>query len=419
MDRPELWIDQLLAGGSRHPHLVLWWRLLKVFWLGVLATVFWSLGFDLSSICCQILGTEPIRQLQICESTCFNLRPGADRFCKDQGQVASGLGILLHLERNRALPMKSQQGVTYNLRMSMHFDLFDLRLMTNIAEADSMTKGAELSFISLPAASTRVKNLEEGLGAKLLNRTSQGVTLTPPGQAFVHHARMVLGQIEHLRGDLQEYASGIKGHVRVYANTTALGEYLPPVLRAYLLTHPDVNIDLRERLSNDIIRAVTEGQTDIGIVAGLVRTESLQTIPYRRDNLVLVVPQGHVMSKLPEVAFADTLTYDHVGLQESSAIHAFLRHVCDQLHRPIKQRIQVGNFEAACRMIEAGVGIGILPESAARRHSHTTAIAIVPLTDSWAAREMLICVRTIEALPGFARELVDLLVEDARQTEVH
>jgi len=314
--------------------------------------------------------------------------------------------------------LKALLAVAYNSNMSMHFDLFDLRLMANIAEADSMTKGAEASFISLPAASTRIKNLEEGIGAKLLNRTSQGVTLTPPGQAFVHHARAVLGQIEHLRGDLQEYTSGIKGHVRVFANTTALSEYLPPVLRSYLLSHPDINIDLRERLSHDIIRAVTEGQTDIGIIAGLVRTEGLEIIPYRRDRLVLVVPQGHTLSERAEVAFADTLDYDHVGLHESSAIYAFLRQVCDQLHRPIKQRIQVGNFEAICRMIEASVGIGILPESAASRHAQTTAIAIVPLSDPWAIRKMLICVRTLEALPGFARELVDLLVEDARQAEV-
>ncbi|MBA4006247.1 MAG: LysR family transcriptional regulator, partial [Delftia sp.] len=98
--------------------------------------------------------------------------------------------------------------------MAMHFDLVDLRLMVHIADANSMTRGAELSFISLPAASTRIKNLEESIGTKLLYRTSQGVTLTPPGQAFVTHARMVLGQIEHLRGDMQEYVRGIKGHVR-------------------------------------------------------------------------------------------------------------------------------------------------------------------------------------------------------------
>ena len=298
--------------------------------------------------------------------------------------------------------------------MALHFDLVDLRLMVRVAEANSLTRGAEASHISLPAASTRIKNLEESLGLKLLYRTSQGVTLTPPGQAFVQHARTVLAQLEHLSGDLQEYAKGIKGHLRVYANTTALGEFLPPVLKGYLLAHPDVNVDLRERLSHDIVRAVSEGQTDIGIVAGLVRTENLETLPYRRDRLVVVVPGGHALAGRTEVAFAETLDCDHVGLQESSAIHAFLRQVCDQLHRPLRLRIQVGNFEAACRMVEANVGVAILPESAARRHAQTMAIAIVPLSDPWAVREMKICVRSLEALPTFARELVDLLVGDAR-----
>jgi hypothetical protein len=297
--------------------------------------------------------------------------------------------------------------------MAMHFDLVDLRLMVRIAETNGLTRGAEASHMSLPAASTRVKNLEESIGAKLLYRTSQGVTLTPPGQAFVHHARLVLGQIEHLRGDLQSYAKGIKGHLRVFANTTALGEFLPPVLRDYLRTHPDVNIDLRERLSHDIVRAVTEGQTDIGIVAGAVRTENLETLPYRQDTLMLVVPRGHALAGGGAVAFADTLELDHVGLHEASAIHAFLRQACDKLHRVLPTRIEVGNFEAACRMVEAGVGVSILPGSAARRHALAMAIDTVALSDDWSLREMQICMRSLQALPAFARDLVDLLVADA------
>ncbi len=297
--------------------------------------------------------------------------------------------------------------------MAMHFDLVDLRLMVRIAETNGLTRGAEASHMSLPAASTRVKNLEESIGTKLLYRTSQGVTLTPPGQAFVHHARLVLGQIEHLRGDLQSFAKGIKGHLRVFANTTALGEFLPPVLRDYLRTHPDVNIDLRERLSHDIVRAVTEGQTDIGIVAGAVRTENLETLPYRQDTLLLVVPRGHALAGGAPVAFADTLNLDHVGLHEASAIHGFLRQACDRLHRVLPTRIEVGNFEAACRMVEAGVGVAILPESAARRHAQSMAIDTVALSDDWSLREMQICMRNLQALPQFARDLVDLLVADA------
>src|SRR6185369_12007564 len=286
-----------------------------------------------------------------------------------------------------------------------------------IAESNSLTRGAESSHISLPSASTRIKNLEESIGIKLLYRTSQGVTLTPPGQALVHHARLVLGQIESLRGDMQEYAKGIKGHLRVFANTTALGEFLPPVLGAYLLSHPDVNIDLKERLSHDIVRAVTEGQTDIGIVAGHVRTENLEVLPYRQDRLALVVPIAHSLARTDSIDFEQTLDFDHIGLQETSAIHAFLRQVCDGLHRRLPLRIQVGNFEAACRMIEANVGVGILPESAARRHAQSMAIRIVPLKDEWSLRALLICMRKLDALPGFARDLVDLLVADARSAD--
>ena len=296
----------------------------------------------------------------------------------------------------------------------MHFDLVDLRLMVRVAEANSLTRGAEAVHMSVPTASTRIKNIEDGIGTKLFYRTSQGVTLTPPGQAFAHHARLVLGQLEHLSGDLQEYAKGIKGHLRVFANTTALGEFLPPVLRSYLMTHPDVNIDLRERISHDIVRAVSDGQTDIGIVAGSVRTENLEVIPYRRDRLVVVVPRGHPMAALSVVAFADTLELDHVGLHEASALHAFLRQICSALHRTLLMRIQVSSFEVACRMIEATVGVGVLPESAARRHAQTMAIQIVPLSDDWSLREMHICVRSMEALPAFARDLVTLLIEDAR-----
>jgi DNA-binding transcriptional LysR family regulator len=300
--------------------------------------------------------------------------------------------------------------------MALHFDLVDLRLFVNVADSDSLTRGAERSHLSLPAASVRIKNLEEGIGTKLLYRSSQGVTLTPPGQALAHHARQVLHQLEHLRGDLQEYAQGVKGHLRVFASTTAITEFLPDVLRRYLAAHPDVNIDLREKLSNDIVRAVIEGQTDIGIVSGDVRTEGLEVLPYRDDRLVLAVPAVHELAAIDAVPFERTLAYDHVGMQEASAIHAFLHTQAEQLKRTLKLRIQVGNFEALCRMVEAGIGVGMLPESAARRHRQTMDIRIVALADDWALRRLHVCMRSLDQLPAFARELVDLLRADATAT---
>lgn len=293
--------------------------------------------------------------------------------------------------------------------MAAHFDLPDIKLFVNIAEANSLTRGAERSHMSLPAASIRIKNLEEGLGIKLLYRTSQGVTLTPPGQAFMHHARLVLQQLTDLRGDLAEYVKGAKGHVRIFANTTAMAEFLPAILPTFLASHPDVNIELKERLSNGIVRAVSEGKVDIGIVAGNVRTEGLEILPFKEDRLVLVTSVSHPLANRSTMLFSDALEHDFVGMVEASAIHGFLAQAASDLNRVIKMRIQVGNFEAACRMIEANVGLGVLPYSAASRHAKSMAIRIVEIQDEWAIRKLQICVKNLQALPVFARELIELL----------
>ena len=296
--------------------------------------------------------------------------------------------------------------------MANHFDLTDLQLIVNIGDASSLTRGAEKSHLSLPAASNRVKNLEDHFGTRLFNRNSQGVTLTPSGEAFLRHARLVLRQIDHLRGDIHEYSRGIKGQVRVLANTTAMTEFMPAVLSRYLASHPDVTVELRERLSYLVIKAVSEGSADIGIVAGRPASSELEYLPYRKDRLVLVTAAHHAFADRDEVEFAETMRYEYVGLSEWSAIHAFLIQAADKLGHPFRFRVEVGSFEAVCRMIEAGVGIGVVPELVARRYAQRLKIKIVRLSDEWADRKLQICVRKLDQLPGFARDLVNMLIED-------
>jgi DNA-binding transcriptional LysR family regulator len=298
--------------------------------------------------------------------------------------------------------------------MAIHFDLVDLRLFVYIAEENSLTRAAVRAHMSVPAASMRMKNIEQSINTKLLNRESHGITLRPAGEVFLHHARQVLGQLENLSGDLQAFAQGVKGHVRIQANTTAITEFLPSVLQSFLIAHPEVNVDLRERPSSAIVRAVIDGAADIGIVADTVHTADLQVAPYRSDRLVLAVAANHPLAREESVRYADTLEYDYIVLHEGSAIYSFLNRAADELHAPLKIRIQVGSFEAVCRMIEAGVGIGILPESAAKRLSRNLSIQLVPLRDDWAARNLVICVRDLQSLPVFAQRLLDLLVDDCQ-----
>lgn len=294
----------------------------------------------------------------------------------------------------------------------MHFDLTDMQLMVNVAGAQSMTKGAERTFLSLPAASNRIKNLESRLGTALFYRSSQGVTLTPSGEAFVRHARVVLRQVEHLRGDMQEYASGVKGRVRIYANTTAMNEFMPSILGVYLSKHPDVNVELRERLSHQVVQAVADGAADIGLTAQSQGDSNLEFLPYRSDRLVVVTHQDHPLAKYNLIDFDETLSYDYVGLSEASAIHAFLLQAADDLGRILRFRVEVSNFEAACRMISAQVGIGITPETAARRHAQNMPLKLIKLRDPWALRKLQICVKQFQNLPLFAQQLISLLVAD-------
>lgn len=297
-------------------------------------------------------------------------------------------------------------------RRAIHFDLLDLRLMVRIADAKSLTRAAEQVHISLPAASNRIKQLEESVGSRLINRTSKGLTLTVPGQAMIKHARLILDQIDQLSGEMVDFTEGVSGRVRIMASTTAISEFLPSVIERYLATHPGTSIDLKERLSSDIVRAVSEGVTDVGVILGNVGTAGLEVLAYRADHMVLAVPAGHPLAERPTVSFADALCYDHVGLSQSSTLNIFLQEQAELLGRRINLRAQVGNFEALCQMVQARIGVGVLTYLPAVRYARSMNIRIVELEDEWTSRPQYICVRSMDELPPFARVFVEMLHAD-------
>lgn len=297
----------------------------------------------------------------------------------------------------------------------MHFDLTDLRLFVLTADEGKLTRAAARQNLSLAAASARIKALEVQAGLPLLYREARGVRLTPPGEAFLHHARGVLRQSEQLRCDLQEYSGGLRGHVRVFANTTAVTDFLPEILPGFLFANPRVNIDLQEKPNAEIARGVLDGRVDVGIVAGQVDTLGLQAIHFSTDRLVLVTARSHPFSSRRSIAFAETLDEDAVGMQQGSTLQAFLTGVTDKLGKPLKLRIQLSSFDAMCRMISTGVGVGIVPESAARRNLDSMNLALIELLEPWSVRERYILVREHEALPAYASALIEAICAHYRE----
>jgi DNA-binding transcriptional LysR family regulator len=291
----------------------------------------------------------------------------------------------------------------------MRFDLVDLSLFRHVAEAGSITHGAERAHLALAAASTRIRNMELVLGVPLLTRGRQGVTPTQAGRALLQHARVILRQSERLQEDLRAYGGGLAGQIRVLSNTNALTEFLPEALSSFLAEHPQISVDLEERLSDEIVGLIAEGVADLGIVAGTVDAGALETFPFRRDRFVLVVAADHPLAKRAKIAFEDVLEHDFVGLDRASALQRFLAGKATRIGRPLRLRVQLRGFEGVCRLVECRVGIGVVPETTARRAAKTMAIKTVALSDSWAVRDLTICVRRCDELPAYARQLVDHL----------
>jgi DNA-binding transcriptional LysR family regulator len=288
----------------------------------------------------------------------------------------------------------------------MRFDLVDLDLFRHVVEAGSITHGAERAHLALGAASTRIRHMEEAFGAALLVRGRQGVTPTQAGRTLIQHARTMLRQATRLREDLGAYAGGTAGHVRMLSNTNALTEFLPEALSSFLAAHPQVSVDLEERLSDEIVGLIAEGVGDIGIVAGTVDASTLETYPFRHDRFVLVVAREHPLAAQGTIGFVDVLDHDFVGLDRASALQRFLADKAARAGRPLRLRVQLRSFDAVCRLVECNVGIGIVPETTARRVATMMAIVPVVLTDAWAARALTICVRSLKELPPYARDLV-------------
>jgi DNA-binding transcriptional LysR family regulator len=292
----------------------------------------------------------------------------------------------------------------------MHFDLTDLRLFLDVAESGSITAGAARSGLALASASARVRGMEAQVAVALLERGRRGVTPTPAGRTLLHHARLVTQQMERMRGEVGAYARGLKAHVRLMANTAATAEFLPEALAAFLAENPNVDIELEERGSPEIARAVAGELADIGVVAGHADLAGLESFPFRADRLVLIAPPGHALALRDEIAFAEALGEEFVGLAGDSALQQHLGEHALRAGGRMRLRARVSGLDAACRMVALGAGVAVVPEAAVRRWGGSDSLAVIRLTDAWAERQLLVVVKRLETLPAQARALVGHLV---------
>lgn len=294
----------------------------------------------------------------------------------------------------------------------MRFDLTDLRLFLAVVDAGSITHGATEVGLSLPAASERLRDMEATGEVILLIRGRRGIAPTEAGEMLAHHARTILHQMSQMRGDIGQYAKGLRASVRIFANTAAITESLPERLGPWMAAHPQIDVDLKERESSDIARSVGAGFAEIGVLSSAAETDNLVLRPFAIDRLVCVASSNHPLAGNGQVRFTDLLGDQFIGMA-GGALQKHIESRAFRLGTKMKIRTRLRSFRGICRMAGAGAGIGIIPESAAKRCRRSTRIAIIRLRDDWASRRLSLCVRDENDLTPPAKALFKHLSDTA------
>jgi len=305
----------------------------------------------------------------------------------------------------------------------MRFDLVTLNLVLAIAETLSITRGAAREHLALAAASKRLSDLETRLGVVLFERQARGVAPTEAGRALVRHIRSLNASLHALESEVVEFSRGIKGHLRIAANASAIAECLPADLAAFSQAHPGIRISLEDLTSAEVQAAVASGRADVGIFVPPLHESRLSCRPYRAGEavgeLAVLVPNDHVLARRGSVGpalarqvgvdFAALLDFDIVGLHLGAALHEQMRERAQAMGRTLNVRVQVRGFDAIAQLVEAGLGVAVLPAVVARRFARIFAVTPLALQEDWARRPYLLAVRTQDVLPAVLQRFVDAL----------
>ncbi|MEG0051839.1 MAG: LysR family transcriptional regulator [Comamonas sp.] len=291
-------------------------------------------------------------------------------------------------------------------------DLASLDLFVLICEFGSIARAAEQGGMVASAVSKRIAELESLARTPLLLRHARGVRPTPAGQLLLEHARTILLGVEHLRDDLIEYARGVRGLVRLSANASAVEQFLPEHIAVFARLHPDIRIDLRQATSRTVARAVRDHIADLGVCSHSDEAEGLESMPYRRERMVLITPGDHPLVGRQELAYEEALDYAQIGLRDSSIVQEMLDKEARAGRRMLRQRIEVDSLSAMCRMIECGLGVGVMPEGAYQRLGEARHLHAIALSDAWAERSLNLYATRFADLPAPARHFAAALMQE-------
>lgn len=281
---------------------------------------------------------------------------------------------------------------THKLNLS-RFDFVSIQLAVLCAQSGSLTAAARACHLVLPAASRRIKDLEGAIGFQLFERHSRGLNVTPAGRVFMRHGLALLQGMQALSRELNDLQQGVIRHIQLCAGTGAISQFLPPLISNYSRAHPEFQVDLEERVSEQVVLALRERRADIGVFVEGTNAEGLEAKFFRFDELVLIFPQGHVLKGKTPIAFADTLEEQWISLNPGAALLQQQLSAAMAVGKRLKLRMQVNSFDAVSHMVSSGLGVALLPKASAIPILKSMSLGWRPLQDDWAKRRLMVGVR--------------------------
>lgn len=298
-------------------------------------------------------------------------------------------------------------------------DLKTLRLFVAVCDHGNIARAAKEAHIEPSAISKRIAQLESDLGVPALTRSRRGVAPTPAGIALLEHARSMLFTMERIAADVTAIGDGLQGRVSICASASAIAEVLLDDIASFMRdpANRNIKVDVEERLSRDLVRQVREGASAVGVCWDNVDLQGLQARSYRHDRLALAVHPEHPLAGRRSVAFDDTLEFEHVGLPPATAVHTMLKRAAADRGRTVSYRVIVSSFDAAFRVVAAGLGISVIPVEVAAAYRQSLGVQVIPLTDAWARRRFIVCFQRFDTLQPAAQRMVDHLAHRAARDD--
>ena len=243
-------------------------------------------------------------------------------------------------------------------------DIANLQAFLAVADSGSFSQAAEHLFLTQPAISKRIAQLEAELGVKLFDRIGRRITLTEAGETLLQRSRTILQELEDTRRAIGNLSQVVGGHIIIGTSHHIALHRLSPALKQFNRLYPQVDLDLRFLDSETICSMVEHGEFELGIITlPTIDIPALQVIPIWTDELIVVCGETHTLAKSARIDVKDLFEYAAIMPDPKTYTRSIIEEALCQGHRELKIRLNTNNLETIKVLVEAGLGWSVLPKT--------------------------------------------------------